>query len=362
MTGVIRYLLLPWNLAFRPLRPWTGPLHIQLEPTNACNQKCLMCTRDRLIQKTEFLKEEGFRKILEEIRPRKMNLSGLGEPFLHPGIFDFIRLAREKGTAVTLATNFTLLEGKVEELIASGINEVKVSLDSAEPETYKRIRRGAGSREKVISTLEELKRKKAEKGVSLPVVRINFALQAANAGQLVPLIRTARSLGAESIYVQYLDYVDMEDRKPDLVRDLEPGKLRALFLEARRAAEEEGITHNLDIWLRDLSLYANKMGPAAAFRVNGRVCYFPWITTFIEAGGDVKPCPIFVWKRGVGRMGNIYETPFSEIWRGEAYREVRRDLRKGKKVLPPCRQCIPQTLGNIFALYSKLHPGWNKKS
>jgi len=358
---VIRYALLPWNLAFRPLRPWTGPLHIQLEPTNACNQNCLMCNRDRLIQKSEFLKAQGFKKILEEISPKKMNLSGLGEPFLHPKIFDFIRMARDRGTAVTLATNFTRLSGKVDELIDSGINEVKVSIDSADPETYKRIRKGAGSREIVISTLEELKRKKAERGASLPVVRINFALQAANADQLVPLIRSAPDLGAASIYVQYLDYVDMEDRKETLVRDLSPERLKTLFQEAAAACREAGITHNLDIWLRDLPLYANKMGPRRDFRVNSRICWFPWITTFIEANGDVKPCPIFVWKRGVGKMGNIYEKPFHEIWRGEAYRQVRRDLRKGKKVLAPCRQCIPQTLGNIFTLYSKLHPGWNKK-
>ena len=356
-----RYLLLPWNLLARPLVPPTGPLHVQLEPTDRCNQNCAMCNRDRLIDRPTDLADEGFQKVLDGVRPRKMNLSGLGEPFLHPRIFSYIARARQAGVGVTLATNFTRLQGRVEELIDSGINEVKVSIDAADDETYKQIRPGGGDRRVLLETLEELRRRKAERNTHLPAVRLNFALQAANLDQLVPLIRTARSLGSTSIYVQYLDYVEMEDRKGPLVTGLTENRMRKVLDEAAEACRAEGIASNLDIWRRDLGLYLAKMGPPENYQVSRRVCFFPWISTFIEANGDVKPCPIFVWKRGVGRMGNIYEQDFRSIWRGEPYRELRRELRTGRKSLIPCRQCIPQSLGNIYALFTRLHPGWNRK-
>jgi len=262
---------------------------------------------------------------------------------------------------VTLATNFTRLEGKAGALIDSGLNEAKVSIDAADPDTYKRIRSGAGRRELVVETLQELAAEKLRRRTLLPVIRLNYALQTANLDQLEQVIRAAPALGAASIYVQYLDYVEMEDRKGPLVEGLAADRLRAALQQARAACAEVGISSNLDIWLRDLELYINKMGPPAAFRANRRLCFFPWISTFIEANGDVKPCPIFVWKRGVGRMGNIYEDTFSRIWRSPAYQDVRRDLRQGVKTLIPCRQCIPQSLGNIYALFTRLHPGWNRK-
>ncbi len=359
--AMIRYMMLPFNLLFRPLKPLGLPIHVQLEPTNACNQRCRMCTRDLIIKKSSFLKEQGFKKVLGEIKPRKMNLSGLGEPFLHPRIFDFITEARKAGVGITLATNFTCLKGKVDRLIESGINEVKVSLDANNPGTYMEIRRGEGTRERVVDTLLELKERKRSMGARLPVVRLNYALQSANIDELVPVIEEAKNLGAESIYVQYLDYVDMGERKKSLVNGLTKERLKDTFRKGIESCKKNGITSNLEVWLRDLDLYWEKMAARAKMPENRRICYFPWFSTFIEANGDVKPCPIFAWKKEEGRMGNIYEKPFKEIWRGKEYREFRASIRRGEKVLTPCRQCIPQSLGNIYALFTKLHPGWNKK-
>jgi radical SAM protein with 4Fe4S-binding SPASM domain len=223
------------------------------------------------------------------------------------------------------------------------------------------IRRGGGSRELVLATLEELRREKERRRAALPMVRLNFALQADNLEELVPLVESAPELGAASLYVQYLDYVEMDDRKGPLVEGLTRDALERVFRRARETCRRLGITHNLDIWLRDLDLYVNKMGPPESFRPNRRVCWFPWISTFIEANGDVKPCPIFVWKRGVGRMGNLGEEEFRAIWHGGPYREVRRALRRGERIHAPCRQCIPQSLGNIYNLFTKLHPGWNRR-
>ena len=213
----------------------------------------------------------------------------------------------------------------------------------------------------MVEALIELKDKKKNRGVKLPVVRLNYALQTANINELIPVIEEANELGAESIYVQYLDYVEMGDRKKTLVNGLSKEKLKETFLKGLEACKKTRITCNLDVWLRDLDIYWKKIKAKNNIIENKRICYFPWFTTFIEANGDVKPCPIFAWKKDEGKMGNIYEKPFIEIWHGKEYQEFRRRIRKGEKVLTPCKQCVPQSLGNIYALFTKLHPGWNKK-
>ncbi len=38
-------------------------------------------------------------------------------------------------------------------------------------------------------------------------------------------------------------------------------------------------------------------------------------------------------------MGNIFETPFDEIWRGERYRAFRNAMLDGRESMPVCNKC-----------------------
>ena len=77
---------------------------------------------------------EEYEKAINEIYPLtdSVYLHVLGEPLLHPEIFDFIRIANEKGLKVTVTTNATLLKALGEELISSGVYKVQISLHSFE--------------------------------------------------------------------------------------------------------------------------------------------------------------------------------------------------------------------------------------
>lgn len=56
----------------------------------------------------------------------------MGEPFTHPLLCDFISHASSKGFKVALTTNGSLLDKRGEEVIASGVYKVNVSLHSFE--------------------------------------------------------------------------------------------------------------------------------------------------------------------------------------------------------------------------------------
>ncbi|MBU0755206.1 MAG: radical SAM protein [Planctomycetes bacterium] len=353
----LRYLLLPYFLLRKPLKVPYRPPHLQVEPTDACNQKCGMCYRDRLIDKPVRMDLEQYKAVLDDVRPKNVNISGLGEPLLHKEIFDMVRYAKSRKIGVTFPTNLTLAHKRVEELVKSGIDVLKVSLDAATKETYHAIR-GTDHFERVVETIRAINALKEREGSLLPHLRVNYALQNLNYRELVPMIEMAAGLKAEAIYVQYLDYVEVDDLKELLVGDMRPDAMRSLLEQASTTARKRKIETNLPIWLRDLDIYAQKMASMGKEMPHYRKCHFPWISTFIEANGDVKACPIFTRKRGEGNLGNIFEMPFDKIWNGEPYKDLRRRLRGGERPLAPCRQCVPQSLSNIFLIFSKMLPGW----
>jgi Fe-coproporphyrin III synthase len=62
------------------------------------------------------------------------------------------------------------------------------------------------------------------------------------------------------------------------------------------------------------------------------VCNAPWVSTVIEADGEVKPCFFHA------RLGNIYEQPLETILNSPTAVEFRRKLDVNQD--PTCRACV----------------------
>jgi len=331
------------------------PLHIQVEVTNACNLKCATCHRDLLYPEPTMMSFENFKKVYDEIHPENINVSGLGEPFLNPDIFKMIKYAKDNGSVVNCASNFTLVSDKIEQILESGIDQIKISVDAANRETFYRIRNG-DLYDTLIDNIKAINRLKKERGFAKPVLRFNYALQQDNIDQLVDTIKLAYDLKVPSIYVQYLEYIDREDRKQRLVGKLAYNKLKDTLVQADDVVKKAGITSNINIWKRDLDLFFNKMGPEDKFKANDKKCYFPWFSSWVDADGTVRPCPIIPWQRDVAHMGNVFNEPFSKIWNNDKYQDLRAALASGERPTQPCKTCIPQGLFNIFHVGKRMLP------
>lgn len=332
------------------------PIHLQVETTNACNLRCATCHRDLLYPRPKAMKFENFRKIFDEVQPENINVSGLGEPFLNPEIFEMIKYSKRRGALVNCASNFTLVGNKIDRIIESGIDQIKVSIDASDPETFHKIR-GKDLYSALCENIGRLNKAKRKKNTDKPALRFNYALQKDNIDQLTDTVKLAADLNVQGIYVQYLEYFDREDRKDALVGNLSKQKLKSIFFQADRIARERGILSNINIWLRDFDLLYNKMLPEDKFVPNQKKCYFPWFSSWIDADGSVRPCPIIPWQREEGHMGNVFREKFRDIWNNDRYQELRGKLAQGERPFAPCKTCIPQSLANIFQLQSKLLPG-----
>ena len=122
-----------------------------MEVTNNCNAKCIYCPQPKMKRKKGFMSMETYVKVLEKQELEFIELHGFGEPLMHPRIYDFVKMAKEKGFKSQFSTNGKLLNREVmEKLVEAGLvlllisirsffNEVKEKLMAVDDEYSKKM-------------------------------------------------------------------------------------------------------------------------------------------------------------------------------------------------------------------------------
>jgi len=325
--GLIRTAgMLSSELAIRyhpltPARPLFGIIGI----TDRCNLACRWCPRnDPAIQKGE-LELAQVRAILDQVPfLQAVTLSGLGEPLLHPELFNMVRYAKSKRMDVWLYTNGTLLtEGVAHRLILSGVDSLAISIDAAEPDLFGSIRRGACF-EEVCANVRALillrNRVKSKLKVTLEAV-----LMGQNYHQIVGLVKLADELGVDGIGFGDVEYqYDSTLTKQDQIRNL-PVSLGVAYafgeLCALAKANELGVT--IEGLPRDSqrTVWNPRDG-----------CRYPWHYLAVTSNGDVTPC--CAAHKVV--LGNVFAQPAMEIWHGAAFTEWRKRMLSSE----PPEECL----------------------
>lgn len=102
-----------------------------LEITNVCNLDCVFCPKTDRAKHTLTL--EAFDVLTSRLKGevRFLYFHLMGEPFLHPQLPQFVRMAREKGFTPVLTTNGTLLSRRTD-LLEELPHKVQISLHSHE--------------------------------------------------------------------------------------------------------------------------------------------------------------------------------------------------------------------------------------
>ncbi len=168
------------------------------ETTAGCNLACIHCRRvtvaDQLLPQ-DLSTQEAF-DLIDQIaafaRPIFV-LSG-GEPLFRPDIFDIARYASGAGLIVALATNGTLIDSVVaQEIQASGIRRVSISLDGADPATHD-VFRGVGAFEQALAGMARLRE------VGVPY-QVNTTVARHNVHQMPETLTLAKEIGAVALHL-----------------------------------------------------------------------------------------------------------------------------------------------------------------
>ena len=354
MAHLWRTLRTGWTVLRKPLFVKTRPLHFQLEPATGCNLACQTCQVPNREDRRNMTLEQ-FQHIFDQIQPIKVALSGAGEPFFNPELIPIIRYARDNGASVLTTTNFTTVSQKLEAIVDSGLDLIKISLDAASPETYHRIR-GGDFYGRITEDIKRLQEIKKQRNSATPFVRLQFVLQSDNLDEIVPMVAVARELRADSLYFQPLETLLIPERKDRLTEGVEHDQLRRSLADARDAAEQGGLGTNAGILVKSFDLYWHKYEKAVPSDAPQRVCLLPWFSLYITVTGDARPCCSF----GEGEklvLGNVLEQPFDEIWNNVLYQQLRRQALEKKLHYTVCRNCTPNRLRDFVRLSGVL-PGF----
>ena len=186
-------------------RPVTHLNKIYVEPTLYCNLDCRTCIRHVWEEQLGLMTAATFDRILQNIRslePRpSIFFGGLGEPLFHQDITDWIAQAKGLGAAVELITNGTLLtEEMARALVASGLDNLWISIDGATPDSFADVRLGA-QLPHIIENVMRLNRLRKGGHFAKPEIDIAFVAMKRNIDELPELLKLARRLSARQVKV-----------------------------------------------------------------------------------------------------------------------------------------------------------------
>lgn len=121
--------------------PYNRPVsNLRVSLTPKCNLSCIYCHKEGEESPQDQLFVEEIAEILRvaaKFEIRSVKFTG-GEPLLRPDLLEIIR-AVPPGMESSLTTNGTLLADLASPLKEAGLRRVNVSLDSLNPDTFKKI-------------------------------------------------------------------------------------------------------------------------------------------------------------------------------------------------------------------------------
>ena len=317
------------------------PVCLYIETTNRCNLLCTTCPRT--FEPLEPPADMGwnlFTRIVDQFpRIARVVLHGVGEPMMVPLLPRMIRHLKNLGTYVLFNTNGTLLtRRKGQELIDSGLDELRVSIDAAEPRAFAMVR-GRDMFARITRNIRAFRAMQREQGVETPRASLWLTGLRETVAQLNDFVRLARELDVEEVYLQRLVYF------PEGQGLARPKS--ALF--AGGEDEEGHLVREAENLARKLGIRFNASGatdPATSLtqRDEARpwsLCRRPWTLMYFTAHGRAIPCCIAPFStRGYDSftLGDATQQSLREIWNGPRYQAFRSALLSDEPS-PACAGC-----------------------
>ncbi|MCA1647551.1 MAG: radical SAM protein [Chloroflexi bacterium] len=322
--------------------PLGSPVEAYFEVANRCNSKCVTCPLTYSPhEESRQLSLAEFCSLVDQLpNLRRAVMQGIGEPLLNRDLAAMIRHLKSRRVHVVFNTNAALLTRRRQvELIGSGLDELRVSLDGSTPETYLKVR-GIPAFERVVANVAEMVRTQHELGAVNP--RLSFWVTGLreNLAELPSVIDLAAQIGVPEVYLQRMVFGFSDDSLANADQSVYEGyreQAEWVIAEAERRAAMHGVSFRGADALspRDSILERpHRLEP-------WRACSRPLRLAYVTAQGTALPCCIAPFTDAPYdsiKLGDYLRDGVQSVWHGDAYRRFRERLYSSE---PPesCRNC-----------------------
>ena len=296
---------------FKNVKASHFPFSFAVEPSSHCNLQCPECPVGMgiLKRKKGNLALIDFQKWIADISKYLINISFYfqGEPLLNKEINKMIRHAVDKKIWTTMSTNANLIDKKMaEEIVASGLHQLIISVDAFDKESYERYRR-EGDFDKVIEAFTLIKQAKKQQKTTFPKLVAQNLVFKYNEDKLPQITEQCKRAGANSVVFKSPQFYDIENAKEMMSR---VKKYQRYTFEKEKLQQKRKIKNR---------------------------CFRLWSSSVACWNGDIVPCCYD--KDANYIMGNLQEDTFTSIWRNTNYKNFRNKVFTQKSSVDICTNC-----------------------
>lgn len=278
---------------------------VYVEITSSCNLSCYFCPPTKRAK--QFIEVEEFKKVLDQIKPytNYIYLHVKGEPLLHPKIDQLLDISAEKGFKVNITTNGTLLKNAKHKILKKkAIRQMNFSLHSFDGHP------GSTNKLEYISSIVKF----AKEAVESSDMIVSLRLWNLDQDNVTNLEKSRNRKALEIIEKEFdLDY-----------------QIKEKVVPGSGVKIAERIYINQDYEFKWPALHEEE-DDGKGF------CHALRNQAAILTNGTVVPCCLD--GEGVIDLGNIYETPFSDIIESERANEIYNGFSRREAVEELCRKC-----------------------
>ena len=319
------------------------PVCLYLEVTNRCNLLCTTCPRTyEDLEPPADLSWDLFTRIVDQVPDlARAVLHGVGEPMLVKDLPRMVKYLKERGVYVLFNTNGTVLNARNgRALIDAGLDELRVSLDASNRESFKAIR-GADYFNRITRNVRAFRALQERDGIERPLVSLWLTGVKETIRELPAFVRIAAVLGVREVYLQRLVFFDQSAigiARPDQALFENMTRDEAVYLEeAADLARSLGITFSASGAASEPGLSLKKTDGGAPWSL----CRRPWSLMYFTANGRALPCciaPFSLHGYENYTLGDATKQSVQDIWNGPAYQAFRAALLSDR---PPatCASC-----------------------
>lgn len=274
-----------------------SPTIARIYLSSACYHNCSSCSYAHN-QKGDkvFLNSNYFQKLFDDLlsmNVKLIDLTGGGEPTLHPQFIDFVKMCMNQEFQLALLSNGTWNDPRLFDLLAEGFSFIRVNLDASSGEVYDRVHHPpfGGEFQRMMSNLEKTISEK-EKRKSGLIIGAKIRISQVNMNYVEGMITLAKDLG--------LDYIQFQINQNDS---------EALLPEQKKNVIE--IMNEFKHRHHSQLIY----GELEEEKTEDR-CWASKAQLTIDALGNAYSCPHFLDQPVATHVGNFLNRNMNDLWLG----------------------------------------------